>query len=219
MNAFMRGVYQWMTLGLVLTAAAAFMVVNSVQAQQIILGNPIVFWGLVIAELGLVFYVSARINKLSAGTASGLFLLYSAMNGLTLSVLLLRYTGESIFMTFLICAGMFAAMSIYGMTTKKDLTGWGSFLFMGLIGIIIASVVNIFVGSSMLHFVISGIGVLIFTGLTAYDTQKLKVMGEMVPQNDATAVRRGTILGALTLYLDFILLFQYLLSFMGATRD
>lgn len=219
LNAFMRGVYQWMSLGLILTAVAAFFVASSVPAQQVIFGNPIVFFGLIIAELGLVFYVSARINKLSSGTASGLFLLYSALNGLTLSAVLLRYTGESVFTAFLVSAGMFAAMSIYGMTTKKDLTGWGSFLFMGLIGIIIASVVNIFVGSSMMHFVISGIGVLIFTGLTAYDTQKLKVMGEMAPQNDATAVRRGTILGALTLYLDFINLFLFLLQFLGASRD
>ncbi|HKK33722.1 MAG TPA: Bax inhibitor-1/YccA family protein, partial [Desulfomicrobiaceae bacterium] len=146
-------------------------------------------------------------------------MLYSAMNGATLSAVLLAYTGASVFSTFLVCAGMFGAMSVYGMTTKKDLTSMGSFLFMGLIGIIIASVVNIFLQSPAMHFVISGVGVLIFTGLTAYDTQKLKAMGESAPMDDATAVRRGTILGALTLYLDFINLFLMLLRFMGQGRE
>lgn len=218
-NAFMRGVYQWMTLGLLVTAALAYFVASSPQMQQLIFGNQIVFFGLIIAELGLVVAISAGIRRLSAGTASGLFLLYSGLNGLTLSAILLVYTAQSIFMTFVICAGMFGAMSIYGLTTKKDLTSWGSFLFMGLIGVIIASIVNIFMKSNTMELVISFIGVLIFTGLTAYDTQKLKDMGESMPSNDATAVRRGTILGALSLYLDFINLFLMLLRLFGSARD
>ena len=215
----MRGVYQWMALGLGVTAVAAFLTAQSPAMQQIIFGNQLVFFGLIIGELLLVIGISAGIRRMSASTASGLFLLYSALNGLTLSFVLLLYTGESVAMTFVICAGMFGAMSIYGMTTKKDLTSWGSFLFMGLIGIILASVVNIFLRSSAMHFVISIIGVIIFTGLTAYDTQKLKVMGETAPANDATAVRRGVILGALTLYLDFINLFLMLLRLFGSSRD
>jgi hypothetical protein len=219
MGIFMRGVYKWMSIGLAVTAAAAYMVAASPAAQQAIFGNQLVFFGLIIGELALVFGLSAAITRLSAGTANGLFLLYSALNGLTLSAVLLVYTGQSVFMTFVICAGMFGAMSIYGMTTKKDLTSWGSFLFMGLIGIILASLVNMFMHSSAMNFVISLAGVLIFTGLTAYDTQKLRYMGETMPAGDDTAVQRGTILGALTLYLDFINLFLMLLRFFGSRRD
>lgn len=220
MGLFMRGVYKWMSVGLAVTAAAAYFIVSSPQeAKELVFGNQLVYFGLVIAELALVFGLSAAINRLSASTASGLFLLYSALNGVTLSPVLLIYTGASVFTTFVICAGMFGAMSIYGMTTKKDLTSWGSFLFMGLIGIIIASLVNMFMHSSAMNFVISLAGVLIFTGLTAYDTQKLRYMGETMPEGDATAVQRGTILGALQLYLDFINLFLMLLRFFGQRRD
>ena len=215
LGVFMRGVYKWMSLGLAVTAAAAFLVATSPAAQQVIFGNQIVFFGLIIGELALVVGMSAAINRLSAGAANGLFLLYSALNGLTLSAVLLAYTGESVFMTFVICAGMFGAMSIYGMTTKKDLTSWGSFLFMGLIGIFIAMLVNMFMQSSAMHFAISVIGVIVFTGLTAYDTQKLRYMGETMPMGDAAAIQRGTILGALTLYLDFINLFLMLLRLFG----
>jgi hypothetical protein len=218
-NAFMRGVYQWMTLGLGLTAVTAFAVQMSQGLQQFLLQNQMIFFGLIIAELILVVSISAGIRKLSASAASGLFLLYSALNGLTIGAILLFYTAASVATAFLTCCGMFAAMSVYGMTTKRDLTSWGSFLFMGLIGIIIASIVNIFIASSVMHFVISVIGVIVFTGLTAYDTQKLKTMGETVPENDATAVRRGTILGALSLYLDFINLFLMLLRLFGAGRE
>jgi FtsH-binding integral membrane protein len=218
-NAFMRGVYQWMTLGLGLTAVTAFAVQMSQGLQQFLLQNQMIFFGLIIAELILVVSISAGIRKLSASAASGLFLLYSALNVLTFGAILLFYTAASVATAFLTCCGMFAAMSVYGMTTKRDLTSWGSFLFMGLIGIIIASIVNIFIASSVMHFVISVIGVIVFTGLTAYDTQKLKTMGETVPENDATAVRRGTILGALSLYLDFINLFLMLLRLFGAGRE
>ena len=219
LNAFMRSVYAWMSVGLGLTALAAYMVASSPSMMQLIMGNSILFFGLIIAEFALVFGISAGISKLSAEMASGFFLLYSVLNGVTLSVIFILYTQASIVMTFLICAGMFGAMSVYGMTTQKDLTSWGSFLFMGLIGIIIASIVNIFMKSSGLNFVISGIGVLLFTALTAYDTQKLTRMGESAPMNDSVALRRGSILGALTLYLDFINLFLMLLRFFGQSRD
>ena len=219
LNAFMRGVYQWMAFGLLVTAGAAFFVANSVSLQRAIFGNPLVFYGLIIGELVLVFGLSAGIRRLSAEAASGIFLLYSALNGLTLASVLLYYTAASVTQTFIVCSAMFGGMSLYGLTTKKDLTSWGSFLFMGLIGIIIASLVNLFFRSSAMQFVISFLGVIIFTGLTAYDTQKLMLMGESAPADDATAVRRGVILGALTLYLDFINLFLMLLQFFGVRRD
>jgi hypothetical protein len=219
LNAFMRGVYQWMAAGLGLTAAAAYMTSTSQALMEFIFGNTMVLMLLIIAELGLVVAVSAGIRRMSAGTATGLFLLYSGLNGVTLSAILTIYTAASIFSTFVVCSGMFVAMSVYGMTTKKDLTSWGSFLFMGLIGIILASVVNIFLQSPMLDFAVSGIGVIVFVGLTAYDTQKLRAMGETAPNDDSTAIRRGTILGALTLYLDFINLFLMLLRFMGQMRE
>lgn len=218
-NLFLRGVYNWMSLGLGLTALVAYMVATSPAIAQAIFGNPLLFWGLVIAEFGLVMAISGAVHRMSAGMATGLFLLYSALNGATLSSVLMVYTASSVFKAFIVCTGMFAMMSVYGATTKKDLTSWGSFLFMGLIGIIIASIVNIFMASTALDFAISGIGVLLFTGLTAFDTQKLKMMGESAPMDDTLAIRRGTILGALTLYLDFINLFLFLLRFFGSSRD
>jgi len=218
-NAFMQGVYRWMGTGLAVTAVAAYFTASSPALMGIIFGNPIVLFGLIAAELGLVLAVSAGISRMSGTTATGLFMLYSALNGITLSAVLTVYTPASVVSTFVVCAGMFGAMSLYGMTTRKDLTGWGSFLFMGLIGIILAMVVNIFIQSPMINFVVSGLGVLIFVGLTAYDTQKLTRMGEGAPMDDATAVRRGTILGALTLYLDFINLFLFLLHFLGQMRE
>lgn len=214
LNAFMRGVYTWMCAGLGVTTVAAFYTASSQAMLQFIFGNTFVLIGLVIAQLGIVVGLSGAVKRLSPGAATGLFMLYSALTGVTLSAVLVAYSGAAVFKAFLTTAGMFGAMSIYGWTTKRDLTGWGSFLFMGLIGIIIASVVNIFMASPMLDFVISGVGVLIFTGLTAYDTQQLKAMGETAP-DDAGAVRKATILGALRLYLDFINLFLMLLRFFG----
>ncbi|HEY5995424.1 MAG TPA: Bax inhibitor-1/YccA family protein, partial [Candidatus Deferrimicrobiaceae bacterium] len=200
----MNGVYGWMALGLAVTALVSQVTISIPGVLQIVFGNMFVFYGLLIAEVGLVMYLSARIMTMATGTAKAGFMAYAALNGVTLSVIFLAYTADSIASVFLITAGMFGATSAYGYVTKRDLTGFGSFLFMGLIGIVIASVVNIFLKSSMMSFVISCVGVLVFLGLTAYDTQKLKVMGETAPAGDATAVRRGTILGALTLYLDFI---------------
>jgi len=219
LSAFMRGVYHWMGAGLGLTALTAYLTASSQAMMTLVFGNPMVLIMLVVAELGLVVGITAAISKLSARAATGLFLLYSGLNGVTLSAILTVYTAASIAGTFIVCAGMFVAMSLYGLSTKKDLTSWGSFLFMGLIGIILAMVVNIFLGSQMLEFIISGLGVIIFVGLTAYDTQKLKRMGETAPMDDGTAVRRGTILGALTLYLDFINLFLMLLHFFGQMKE
>lgn len=227
LSAFMRGVYGWMSAGLLVTAAVAwvtattpavfglFYVVNPATGQA---APSLLFWGLIIAQLGLVFALSGAVQRMSAGMATGLFLAYSGLTGLTLSSIFLVYSIGSIAKTFLVASGMFGALSLYGLTTKRDLTGMGSFLFMGLIGIVLASLVNMFFRSSAADFVISVIGVIVFTGLTAYDTQRLKDMGETAAYGDATVVRRGAILGALTLYLDFINLFLMLLRFMGDQR-
>lgn len=213
-NALVRQVYAWMGLGLAITAMLAMVTVSSPGMLQAIVGNRMVFYGLMIGELALVFILSGAINRLSGTVATLLFLGYSALNGLTLSVIFIVYTADSIASTFAVTAAMFGAMSIYGYLTKKDLTSWGSFLFMGLIGIVIASLVNIFLQSSAVSWVVSGIGVLVFTGLTAYDTWKIKAMAAAGEEG-----RKPAILGALTLYLDFINLFLMLLRFMGGRRD
>ena len=219
-TVFLAKVFNWMAIGLALTAGVAFFVATSPAAQAVIVGNQLVFYGLIFGELGLVFYLSARVEKLSAQTATGLFIGYALLNGLTLSAILLLYTGASIAATFLITAGMFGAMAVYGMVTKKDLSGIGSFCIMGLFGIIIASVVNIFMGSSMMSWVISGIGVVVFTGLTAYDVQKITQIGASgIMQSGEVAIRKTAIMGALSLYLDFINLFLMLLHFFGGSRD
>ena len=218
-NSFIRSVYNWMAIGLALTGFVAFYVASSQTMQQIIFGNPIVFYGLIIGQLVMVFYLSARVAKMQASTATTLFVLYAALNGLTLAAIFLAYTKSSIASTFFVCAGTFVATSVYGWTTKKDLTSFGSFLFMGLIGIIIASVVNLFLKSSGMSMIISYIGVLLFTGLTVYDTQRLKNMALTQPAGlEAGVVRKGAILGALSLYLDFINLFLMLLRIMGDRR-
>ena len=208
-RAFFRSVYGWMFGGLLLTAAAALWVVNSQAMQQLIFGTPL-RWVLLIAELGLVFFLSFRITKISAGTAASIFLVFSLLNGLTLSSIFFFYTNAAIYQAFFTAAGMFGAMSIYGMVTKRDLTSWGSFFFMGLIGILIASVVNIFLKSSALGFAVSVIGVFVFLGLTAYDTQKLKHYAASPELRENLAV-----IGALALYLDFINLFLMLLRLFG----
>ena len=215
-NSFVRSVYNWMAIGLGLTGFVAYYVSNSQSLMNIIFGNPIIFWGLIIGELALVFTLSARVGKMQASTATAMFVVYAVLNGATLSVIFLAYTKSSIASTFFVCAGTFVAASIYGWVTKKDLTSFGSFLFMGLIGIIIASVVNMFLKSSGMAMIISYIGVFIFVGLTVYDTQKLKNMALTQPADaDAAVVRKGAIIGALSLYLDFINLFLMLLRIMG----
>jgi len=212
-NTLIRQVYAWMGAGLAITALMALVTLSSPAILDAVLGNKLVFYGLMIGELALVFTLAGAINKLSASTATLIFIAYSALNGITLSIVALVYTADSITSTFVTTAGMFGAMSLYGYMTKRDLTSWGNFLFMGLIGVVIASVVNIFVGSSTVSWVISGIGVIVFTGLTAYDTNKIKIMAAQ-----GTEGRKPAILGALTLYLDFINLFLMLLRFTGNRR-
>ena len=214
-SVYMNQVYMWMTAGLGLTALVAWQTASSQAALQLIFSNTVILIGLVIAQFGLVIALSAAVHRFSAATATAMFLLYSGLTGVTLSSIFVVYTMGSIANAFLVAAGTFGAMSVYGAVTKRDLTGMGSFLFMGLIGLIIAMVVNIFLQSALMDFVISGIGVLVFTGLTAYDTQKLRQFGMNAPLGDATALRRGAILGALTLYLDFINLFLMMLRLFG----
>ncbi len=211
---FMAAVYRWMTFGLLVTSGVAFYVATTPAVLQVIFGNKLVFWGLIIAQFGLVIALSAAVNKLSAGVAGALFLLYSALTGATLSVVLLAYTGASVASAFAVTAGTFMAMSIYGTVTKKDLTSWSTFLFMGLIGIVIASVVNIFMKSSMISWVVSAAAVVVFTGLTAYDTQRLRRMAALGGTVAALPVN-----GALALYLDFINLFLSVLNIFGGRRD
>jgi FtsH-binding integral membrane protein len=219
-NDFVRSVYNWMCIGLALTGFVAFYVSNSETMLRLVFGNRIIFFGLIIAELAMVFSLVSRVSKMRAGTATSLFVVYSALNGVTLSFIFLRYTSVSIVSTFFICAATFLACSVYGWTTKKDLTSFGGFLMMGLFGIIIASLVNIFIQSSAMHMMISYIGVFVFVGLTAYDTQKLKNMAMSQPAGlDGAVVRKGAILGALSLYLDFINLFLFLLRILGQGRD
>jgi uncharacterized protein len=214
---FLRGVYGWMAGGLALTAAVALVTVSSPALLQAIFGNKLVFYALLFGELGLVIAVTGAINRLSPAAATGLFLLYAGLNGVTLSAIFLVYTGSSLAATFFVTAGMFGSMSLYGAVTKKDLAGWGSFLFMGLIGVVIASVVNIFMKSDMVSWVMAMCGVLVFTGLAAYDTNKLRALARQ-GFADAGAERKGAIVGALALYLDFINLFLMLLRLFGKRR-
>jgi hypothetical protein len=209
-----------MAVGLGLTGLVALYVSGSQTMLRLIYGNPMIFFLLILAELGMVFAISGLVQKMSAGTATSLFVIYSALNGATLSFIFLVYTHASIVSTFFICAGTFTACSIYGWVTKRDLTSLGGFFFMGLIGIIIASVVNWFLRSSGLSMLISYVGVFLFIGLTAYDTQKIKNMALTQPAGlDAGVIRKGAILGALSLYLDFINLFLMLLRIFGQSRD
>lgn len=218
-NEFIRSVYNWMAIGLALTGFVAFFVSNSQTMMRLIFGNQIIFFGLIIGELALVFTISARVQRMRASTATSLFVLYAALNGATLSAIFLIYTRSSITSTFFICAATFVVSSIYGMATKRDLTSMGQFMFMGLIGIVIASVVNLFIRSSGVSLIVSYIGVIVFVGLTAYDTQKLRTMALSQPDGlDDGTIRKGAILGALTLYLDFINLFLMLLRILG-NRD
>ncbi|MEW5735929.1 MAG: Bax inhibitor-1/YccA family protein [Thermodesulfobacteriota bacterium] len=218
-NGFVRSVYNWMAGGLAITGLVAFYTANSPTMVNAIVGTPMLFFGLIIAELVMVFTLSARIYKMQAQTATALFIGYAVLNGLTLSVIFLAYTSASITSTFFICAATFAACSVYGYSTKRDLTSMGGFMFMGLIGIIIASLVNIFLKSPALYWTISYIGVVVFVGLTAYDTQKIKNMARTMPADvGAGAARKGAIMGALALYLDFINLFLMLLRIFGDRR-
>jgi len=221
LRAYMLQVYNYMAIGLAVTGVVAFgaftMAVDGSSGQLTAFGQAIyaspLKWLIILAPLGMVFFLSARMNKMSLGGAQMAFWAFAALMGLSLSSIFLVYTGTSITRVFFITAASFGALSLYGYTTKKDLSGWGSFLFMGLIGIIIASIVNLFLASSAMQFAISVIGVLVFAGLTAYDTQQIK---EMYSANDdGTLSGRKAIMGALRLYLDFINLFMMLLSLFG----
>jgi hypothetical protein len=219
-NSFVRSVYNWMAVGLALTGFIAYAIANMPEIRNVIFGSGIIFFGLIIAQLALVFIISSRINRMQAGTATLLFVVYSVLNGATLSSIFLAYAHSTITSTFFVCSATFVACSLYGWTTRRDLTSMGGFLTMGLIGIVIASLVNIFVQSSAISTIVSYIGVLVFVGLTAYDTQDIKNMAMAQPADlDAGAVRKGAILGALKLYLDFINLFLMLLRIFGGNRD
>jgi len=212
----LRNVYLWMTAGLALTGVVAFGVANSPGMLRAIVGNQMIFLMLILGELGLVVYLGARIMRMSASSATLAFAAYSVLNGMTLSVIFLAYTGAEISLAFFTAAGTFAGMSLYAMTTKRDLSGIGHYLIMGLWGIIIASVINIFLRSSSLYYMISYIGVLVFIGLTAYDTQMIKrwnqQFGGSVTEEQYVKL---SILGALKLYLDFINIFLFLLRIFG----
>lgn len=213
--SFFRGVYGWMCGGLAITAVTAWFVASSPAITQAVFGNRAVFWILALAQLGIVFALSARVGQMAAGTASLLFIVYSALTGVTLSAILLVFTGESLFSTFTVTAGMFGALACYGAVTRRNLSGIGQFFFMGLIGIVLASVVGFFWHNDGLQFVIAVIGVIVFAGLTVYDAQRLKALAFASdgPTSGATVV------GALALYLDFINLFLFLLRFMGNRRS
>jgi FtsH-binding integral membrane protein len=214
-TAFLRSVYGWMAVGLSITAAVAWLVAGSPEIAVTIARNRMLLWGLLLAQIGIVVWLSARVQTMAAGTASMLFLVYSGLTGLTMSFVLLAFTGESVATTFFVTAGTFGALATYGTVTKRSLAGWGQFLFMGLIGVVIASVVGMFWQNDAFQFVLSFIGVILFTGLTAYDAQRLKAMAL------ATGGQGGSysIVGALTLYLDFINLFMFLLRFTGSRRN
>lgn len=214
----MRKVYTWMTLAMVITGITAYGVASSPYFLELLFTNRMVFWGMIIAELALVFGISGMINRISLTAATLMFIAYSVINGATLSSIFLLYTMESISSVFFITAGTFGAMALIGYTTKKDLTTMGKYLFMALIGLVIATFVNMFVGSSGLQMIVSYVGVLIFVGLTAYDSQKIKMM-LMTRDSADEGAQKLALLGSLTLYLDFINLFLYLLRIFGGRRD
>ncbi len=216
--ALMRKVYLWMTMALGITGICAYGVATSPNLLNLIYGNSMMIWVLIIAELGLVFYTTARIDRLSLTTATTLFVIYSALNGVTLSSIFLAYTMASIAKVFFITAGTFGAMALYGYFTKTDLSKIGSIALMALIGLIIASLVNMFLKSAMFDLILSYIGVVIFVGLTAWDSQKIKEM--LATQVDMSeGAQKIALMGALSLYLDFINLFLYLLRIFGSRNN
>ncbi|HQR17420.1 MAG TPA: Bax inhibitor-1/YccA family protein [Gemmatimonadales bacterium] len=210
--AFLRGVYWWMFGGLGVTALVAVAVASSPAAVNTLVRTPILFFGIIIAELILVGYMSVRVAKMSPSTAGTLFLAYSALNGVTFSLILLAYTGASVANAFFVTAGMFGALAVYGSVTKRDLSGMGRFMFMGLVGLVIASVVSIFWRNDAMQFVMGVVGVLVFSGLTAYDTQRLRAMALQL-QGEQTG--SYAVVGALSLYLNFVNLFLSLLRLFG----
>ncbi|MBQ3457033.1 MAG: Bax inhibitor-1/YccA family protein [Synergistaceae bacterium] len=218
-NALFRKVYQYMALGLILTSLTAWITASTPALLRMFYSSLTPLIIVAVAELGLVIYLSATIAKHSASTSLLLFGIYSVLNGITCSAVLLVYTQDSVYTAFLSTAGMFGAMSVYGIYTKRDITSWGSFLHMGLWGLIIAMVINLFVGSSAAETVISVIGIIVFMGLTAYDTAKIKALAEGAEMSDDETAGKIAVMGALELYLDFINLFLYLLRLFGKRRD
>ncbi|PNS13644.1 hypothetical protein COO59_02210 [Mixta theicola] len=218
LQTYMAQVYGWMTCGLLLTAFISWYAANTPAVMELVFASRMTFFGLIIAQLAVVFVLSGLVHKLSGAVATALFMLYSALTGLTLASIFLVYTYSSIASTFFVTAGMFGAMSFWGYTTKRDLSKMGSILFMALIGLLLASLVNFWLKSPALMWAITYIGVLVFVGLTAYDTQKLKAIGENIDTRDKENLRRYSIMGALTLYLDFINLFLMLLRIFGNRR-
>ena len=216
--ALMRKVFVWMTLALAITGLTAYGVATSPTILSLIFSSKVTFFGLIIAEFALVFAISGAINRLSLSTATLMFILYSVINGATLSSIFFAFSVATIGKVFFITAGTFGAMALVGYTTKTDLTSMGKLLFMALLGIIIASVVNMFVASSGLDLILSYVGVLVFVGLTAYDTQKIKQMCQAAPDAGESA-QKLALIGALSLYLDFINLFLYLLRIFGSNKD
>jgi len=212
---FLRGVYGWMCAGLAITAGTAWFVANSPSLVTAIFANRLIFWALVIAQFGIVITLSARVARMAPATASALFIVYSALTGVTLSSVLLLYTGESVATTFVVAGGMFGALALYGTATRRNLSGLGQFMFMGLIGLVLASLVGMFWHNDGLQFMISFIGVIVFAGLTVYDAQRLKAMAFATNTGGTSAM---TIVGALALYLDFINLFLFLLRLTGDRR-
>ena len=214
---FITKVYNWMALALLVTGLVAYFTAASPSMTSAIVSSKLVFYGLLIGELLLVIYLTSAINKLSQNMAIAVFMVYSILNGLTMSVIFLVYTSSSISTTFLVTAGTFGAMSLYGYYTKKDLTSIGNMAMMALIGVIIASIVNMFLQNEMMYWIITYLGVAVFVGLTAYDTQKLKEIGSRGFVNEE-GMEKMSILGALTLYLDFINLFLFLLRIFGGRK-
>ncbi len=215
-TAFLRTVYGWMCAGLGITAVVAYSIASTPGVVQALVMNHLLFLGLFVGQIALVFYLSARVDRLAPGAATLLFIAYAALTGVTLSVLVLAYTQTSIATTFVVTAGMFGALALYGSTTSRSLAGAGQFFLMGLIGLILASIVGMFSHSPALQFLISVGGVIVFTGLTAWDAQRLKQMAVALPEGQ---VGSYAIVGALSLYLDFINLFLFLLRFMGGRRE
>ncbi len=211
-TAFLTKVYGWMCIGLGITAVVAFLVAGSPALVRSLVSNQLVFFALVLVELGLVFFLSARVQSLTPATAAGLFVAYSALNGVTLSMILLAYTGASVATTFVVTSGMFGALAFFGTTTSRSLAGAGQFFFMGLIGLVLASVVGMFWHNDALQFLITVVGVIVFTGLTAWDAQRLKQMGAELPEGQSGAY---AVVGALSLYLNFVNLFLMLLRLQG----
>lgn len=215
-TAFLRKVYGWMFLGLGITAFVAHSVASSPDIVRALVGNQLAFFALFAVELGLVFYLSARVSSMAPANAAALFVVYSALNGVTLSVILLVYTGATIATTFLVTAAMFGALAIYGTVTTRSLAGVGQFVMMGLVGLILCSVISVFWHNDALEFLISVVGVIVFTGLTAWDAQRLRQMATALPDG---RVGSYAVVGALSLYLDFINLFLMLLRLQGGRRD